>query len=224
VIGCYLVPFDGSIGKLSTVITMDEIKNTISKIIPAKHVFYVFDACYSGLLTTRSVDNKSRRDLAYLKEITRERVRQVLTAGTKGQEVLDSGRNGHSVFTGRLIELLETRDDFVTANEIQAAIREKVSGDARARGHKQTPAYDAISGSGDYVFVPNSQNKLVNLSATSAARQKEIEQLQTMERDAEAAKQKERDEIAKREAELAALDKQISDMKARLGSNAIQRQ
>jgi len=146
----------------------------------------------------------------------------VLTAGTKGQEVLDSGRNGHSVFTGRLIELLETRDDFVTANEIQAAIREKVSGDARARGHKQTPAYDAISGSGDYVFVPNSQNKLVNLSATSAARQKEIEQLQTMERDAEAAKQKERDEIAKREAELAALDKQISDMKARLGSNAIQ--
>jgi len=36
---CYLVPFDGSIGKLSTVITMDEIKNTISKIIPAKHVF-----------------------------------------------------------------------------------------------------------------------------------------------------------------------------------------
>lgn len=151
----YLIPFDGKMGKLTTVITMDEIKNTISKAVPAKHVFYVFDACYSGLLTTRAVDTKSRRDLAYLKEITRERVRQVLTAGGKGQEVLDSGRNGHSVFTGRLIEVLEAKGDFVTANEIQAIIREKVSGDARARGYKQTPAYDAISGSGDYVFVPS---------------------------------------------------------------------
>ena len=161
----YLVPSDGTINKLTTVITMDEIKNTVSKAIPAKHVFYVFDACYSGLLTTRSVDNKSRRDLAYLREITRERVRQVLTAGSKGQEVLDSGRNGHSVFTGRLIEILEAKGDFVTANEIQAIIREKVSGDARARGYNQTPAFDAISGSGDFVFVPNIELKVQDTEA-----------------------------------------------------------
>jgi hypothetical protein len=57
------------------------------------------DACYSGLLTaTRAIDNKPRRDLAYLKEITKERVRQVLTAGGKDQEVLDGGPKGHSVF------------------------------------------------------------------------------------------------------------------------------
>ena len=174
----YLVPYDGSIGKLRTVITMDEIKNTVSKAIPAKHLFYVFDACYSGLLTTRAVDNKSRRDLAYLKEITRERVRQVLTAGGKGQEVLDSGRNGHSVFTGRLIEILEAKGDFVTANEIQAIIREKVSGDARARGYNQTPAFDAISGSGDFVFVPNIEQKVQDNKAELARMEAELKDLE----------------------------------------------
>ena len=174
----YLVPSDGTIGKLTTVITMDEIKNTVSKAIPAKHVFYVFDACYSGLLTTRSVDNKSRRDLAYLKEITRERVRQVLTAGGKGQEVLDSGRNGHSVFTGRLIEILDAKGDFVTANEIQAIIREKVSGDARARGYNQTPAFDAISGSGDFVFIPNIEQKVQDNKAELARMEAELKELE----------------------------------------------
>ena len=174
----YLVPYDGSIGKLRTVITMDEIKNTISKAVPAKHVFYVFDACYSGLMTTRAVDNKTRRDLSYLKEITRERVRQVLTAGGKGQEVLDSGRNGHSVFTGRLIEILEAKGDFVTANEIQAIIREKVSGDARARGYSQTPAFDAISGSGDFVFVPNIEQKVQDNKAELARMEAELKELE----------------------------------------------
>jgi hypothetical protein len=180
----YLVPYDGSIGKLRTVITMDEIKNTVSKAIPAKHVFYVFDACYSGLLTTRAVDNKSRRDLAYLKEITRERVRQVLTAGGKGQQVLDSGRNGHSVFTGRLIEILEAKGDFVTANEIQAIIREKVSGDARARGYNQTPAFDAISGSGDFVFVPNIEQKVQDSKAELARMEAELKRLVAQENEA----------------------------------------
>ena len=180
----YLVPYDGSIGKLRTVITMDEIKNTVSKAIPAKHLFYVFDACYSGLLTTRAVDNKSRRDLAYLKEITRERVRQVLTAGGKGQEVLDSGRNGHSVFTGRLIEILEAKGDFVTANEIQAIIREKVSGDARARGYNQTPAFDAISGSGDFVFVPNIEQKVQDNKAELARMEAELKRYEAQEAEA----------------------------------------
>ena len=34
--------------------------------------------------------------------LTRECARQVLTAGGKGQTVLDGGRGGYSVFTGRL--------------------------------------------------------------------------------------------------------------------------
>lgn len=156
----YLIPYDGTPDKIRTNITMTEIRDTISKKVPAKHVFYTFDACYSGLLTTRSVDAKSRRDLAYIKSITKERVRQVLTAGSKGEEVLDGGPKGHSVFTGRLIEALEAAGDFITANEIQAILKEKVYGDARGRGKAQTPGFGSLYGSGDYVFVPNVEQKL----------------------------------------------------------------
>lgn len=100
----YLIPYDGAVDAVYKNITMADIRDTVSKIIPAKHAFYVMDACYSGLLTTtRSVDSKPKRDLAYLQEITRESVRQVLTAGGKGEEALDGGPGGHSVFTGRLV-------------------------------------------------------------------------------------------------------------------------
>jgi formylglycine-generating enzyme required for sulfatase activity len=74
--------------------------------------------------------------------------------------------------------------------------------------------------SGDFVFVPFKQDKLSDLATTSEARLKEIELLKKMEHETAAAKQKEQTEIAKREAELAALDKQIAEMKGRLGSSA----
>lgn len=174
----YLIPYDGSPAKIRTNITMAEIRDTISKKIPAKHVFYVMDACYSGLMTTtRAIDSKPRRDLAYLKEITKERVRQVLTAGSKDQEVLDGGHKGHSVFTGRLIEALEAAGDFITANEIQAIIKEKVFSDARARNHTQTPGYGTFYGTGDFVFIPSTpEYRMQQLKAGGGQHQTKIDQ------------------------------------------------
>ncbi|MEI6206874.1 MAG: SUMF1/EgtB/PvdO family nonheme iron enzyme [Desulfuromonadales bacterium] len=193
----YLIPYDGSADEIYKNITMTEIRDTVSKKLPAKHVFYAFDACYSGLLTTRAVDTKSRRDLAYMKEITKERVRQVLTAGSKGQEVLDGGRNGHSVFTGRLIEILEAAGDYITANEIQAIIKEKVYGDAIGRGLNQKPDFGRLSGSGDFVFIPNIEQKVVDGKADLERTTSEIRKLE--QQIAEAAKQ--HDEQKRREAE-----------------------
>jgi len=217
----YLIPYDGEVGKIRKNLSMSELRDTVSTKLPAKHVFYVMDACYGGLLaSTRSVDKKSRRDLSYLKEITRENVRQVLTAGGKGEEVLDGGPRGHSVFTGRLIEALEAAGDFITANEIQAIIKEKVYGDSRGQGKTQTPAFGILSGSGDYVFIPVMQDKLGNLAGESQARQRELELLKKAEADATSAKQKEQQEIQKKQAELDKLDKQIAEMKGRLGSGA----
>ena len=180
----YLIPYDGSPDKIRKNLTMTELRDTISAKLPAKHVFYVMDACYSGLLTTRAVDNKSRRDLSYLKEITKESVRQILTAGSKGEEVLDGGPKGHSVFTGRLIEILEAQGDFITANEIQAIIREKVYGDARGRGHNQTPAFGLLSGSGDFVFVPNIEQKVKDNRAEVARMEAELKRLEAQEAEA----------------------------------------
>jgi uncharacterized caspase-like protein len=150
----YLIPYDGSANKIYRDVSMADIRDVISKTVPAKHIFYVMDACYSGLLAdTRGIDTKPKRDLNYLESITKESVRQVLTAGSKDQESLDNGPGGHSVFTGRLIEALKTPGDYVTANEIQAMIREKVYQDARARNHEQTPRFGVLYGTGDYVFI-----------------------------------------------------------------------
>ncbi|MGB4600646.1 MAG: caspase family protein [Trichlorobacter sp.] len=214
----YLIPYDGNSEGIYGNITMSQLKDDISRAIPAKHIFYAFDACYSGLLTTRAVDRTPRRDLSYLKNITNERVRQILTAGSKGQEALDGGPRGHSVFTGRLIEVLEATGDYITANELQSILKERVYQDARARGHEQTPGFGALYGGGDFVFIPVQQNRLGDITATSAARQKELEQLKKAEAEAAAAKQKEQQELARKQAELDALGRQIAEMKSRLGS------
>ena len=180
----YLIPHDGNSSGLYGNISMSQLKDDISRAIPAKHIFYAFDACYSGLLTTRAVDRAPRRDLAYLQEITRERVRQVLTAGSKGQEALDGGPRGHSVFTGRLIEILEATGDYITANEIQAILKERVYHDARARGHEQTPGFGSLSGMGDFVFIPTIQQKVQDNQAELAKIEAELKQLEAREAEA----------------------------------------
>ena len=165
----YLVPFDGTLemAKLYRNISMTTLRDDISKRIPAKHVFFVIDACYSGLLLPRGGEPRApSRDLAYLREITRENVRQVLAAGKANETVLDGGPRGHSVFTGHFIEALERARDFVTAAEISAAIKRKVFSDAQARGNKQTPQSGVLSGLGDYVFVPK---KVAAMSTSPSA-------------------------------------------------------
>lgn len=195
----YLIPYDGSVEKIRMNITMSDIRDTISKKIPAKHVFYVMDACYGGLLAqTRAVDKQTKRDFAYIQEITKEPVIQVLTAGGKDQEVLDGGPNGHSVFTGRLIEALENAEDFITANELQVIVKEKVFSDARARNHTQTPGYGALYGVGDFVFVPSIEQKVENTQSKISDMQKEIDQLKATEE----AALKAQDERARHQAEL----------------------
>ena len=154
----YLVPYDGSFDEAELSIrniSMTTIKDELSRAIPAKHMFLVVDACYSGLLVTRAFEPRTEtRSLAYLRDITGEEVRQVLAAGKATQEVLDGGPRGHSVFTGRFIEALEEATDFITATEISTRISEEVFSDAAARGHSQTPQGGKLFGLGDYVFVP----------------------------------------------------------------------
>ena len=154
----YLVPYDGTFDDSEMSfknISMTTIKEDIARTIPAKHLFFVVDACYSGLLVTRALDSRPpARSLEYLRDITGEEVRQVLAAGKADQTVLDGGPRGHSVFTGRFIEALESASDYITATEISTRISEEVFSDAAARGHAQTPQGGKLFGLGDYVFVP----------------------------------------------------------------------
>ncbi|MBI5787966.1 MAG: DUF1566 domain-containing protein [Candidatus Schekmanbacteria bacterium] len=177
---------------------MTTIKEDISKRIPAKHIFFVMDACYSGLLVaTRGAEQKSGRDFSYLQEITKEQARQVLTAGSKDQEVLDGGPKGHSVFTGRFIELLENTEDFITANEISMLVKEKVFSNAKARNHTQTPDSGRLFGLGDFVFVPSLEQKVEDTKTKITEMEQEVKRLEEL---AKAAQQSD-DERSKRRVE-----------------------
>ena len=50
-----------------------------TNLIPAKHVYFVMDSCYSGLAMTRG-GGAFTKDRSYLEEVTRRAARQILRA------------------------------------------------------------------------------------------------------------------------------------------------
>ncbi len=172
-----LIPYDGSSKKHSKNISMQVLKESISKSLKARHVLYVMDSCYGGLMAdTRDIPKQTQRDLKALQVLAKEDVREIFTAGSKGEQVLD-GINGHSVFTYRLIEALEAAGDFITANEIQGIITRNVISDALKADHKQTPQFRKLYNSqGDFVFVPSSDYKLAEQQAKIDKDRLDIEQ------------------------------------------------
>jgi hypothetical protein len=167
----YIVPTDGTLEEEEYYvknIPMSTIKE-ISQTIRAKHIFYVMDCCYGGLLLRsgqKEIEPEKNADYSFLKTIANWQVRQVLTAGGKGQPVIDGGLGGHSVFTGRLIQGLNGEadinlDGFITAEEVNFFVRQRVHLDVRdiVRGHptyqniEQTPQYGKWSGEGEFIFT-----------------------------------------------------------------------
>jgi peptidoglycan/xylan/chitin deacetylase (PgdA/CDA1 family)/tetratricopeptide (TPR) repeat protein len=149
----FIVPADADRSNYdSTAISMTALREA-ADLIPAKHVYFVMDSCYSGLAMSRGAGAFSR-DRSYLEEVTRRTARQILTAGGAEQEVADDGPNGHSVFTWALLQGLDGAADLdgngvITASELGAYISPIVSSFAR-----QTPAVGNLVGSegGEFIF------------------------------------------------------------------------
>ncbi len=97
----FLVPYDGKIEDLSTLIRWDDFTRN-AELIHAKHIFFIMDACYGGLAITRFLPAGSVR---YLKDMLNRYTRQVLTAGKADEQVADGGGPipGHSIFTGHFL-------------------------------------------------------------------------------------------------------------------------
>ncbi|TMQ05274.1 MAG: hypothetical protein E6J90_49475 [Deltaproteobacteria bacterium] len=117
-----------------------------ARYVQAKHVFYILDACCAGLAGLRGSESSAGLD-----ELLRRRARQCLTAGTSDQYVADRGPDGHSVFTGHLIQVLRTPGR-LTGTRLIADVKHRVLGEAHATG--QTPDGFPLSGhrGGDFVF------------------------------------------------------------------------
>lgn len=222
----YLIPYDGSMkdDEMYKNISMQQIKGDVSPSISAKHVLFIVDACFGGLLLgQRAAGLEASHNMSYLKEITREPARQIITAGGENEEVLDGGLYGHSVFTGRLIEALRNNSGFLTAKEIGVSLEGTVYGDAMAKSHKQRPQSGAIYGTGDFVFVPDMDKRQGDADSEVAALEADMKRLQNLK--IQASKRKNEAEIREiererllRENELkqAQLRKQAADSEAEL--------
>jgi len=154
----YIVPVDADPKDTPTdAISMSEIQN-IAESLSAKHVFFVMDACYSGLGLTRGGAGN------YLRDNARRTARQMLTAGGADQEVADDGPEGHSVFTWTLLQGLAGKadlngDGLITATELAAYVAPAV-----ASLSTQTPGFGSLPGSqgGDFVFELPAQQEFIS--------------------------------------------------------------
>jgi hypothetical protein len=147
----FLIPQEGKTSDLSTLIRWQEF-TVNADLIPAKHILFIMDACYGGLVFNRAV---AAGGVRFLKDMMLRRARQALTAG-KGDEIVADG-NGphpeHSIFTGHLLIGLagEARapEGHLTATGLMSYVCKQVSNDIRS---KQTPHYGRLSGDGDFIF------------------------------------------------------------------------
>ena len=73
----FLVPYDGDLGNLSTLIRWDDLTRN-AELIVAKHILFVMDACYGGLAITRSLSAGSMR---FLKDMLQRYSRPSINRG-----------------------------------------------------------------------------------------------------------------------------------------------
>jgi len=158
----YLLPVDGDNENLFvTSIAMDDLKR-ISLMSKAKHLLYLVDACYGGLLTigSRGLDSKTTSN--YIDKITKNKSRQIITAGGRGEQVIEKSEWGHSAFTLNLNRGLKDgnadmdADGYITANELGLFLKKKVTIDSE---NQQTPQYGRMtSQEGEFVFIIDDVN------------------------------------------------------------------
>jgi hypothetical protein len=151
----FLVPQDGDLDEISTLIRWDELTRN-ADLIPAKHMLFLMDACYGGLAVHRKAAPAGSK--RFLSDLLQRYARQVLAAGKPDQPVSDGGgtRSGHSIFSSHLLDGLEgaaaLANGLITGNSVMSYVFENVGTDAYSQ---QTPHYGSFDGDGDFVFNPD---------------------------------------------------------------------
>ena len=151
----YLLPIDGKRDKLFvTSIPMDDLKR-ISSMSQAKHMLFLVDACYGGLAATGS-RGLSSTSPNYIEKITKDKSRQIITAGGRGEEVIEKAEWGHSAFTKNLLSGLRDwmadadSDGIITVQELGTYLKKKVTIDS---DNQQTPkTRNLTTDEGEFVF------------------------------------------------------------------------
>ena len=181
----YLLPVDGNNDDLFlSSIAMDDLKR-ISLMSKAKHLLYLVDACYGGLLTigARGLDSKTTPN--YIEKITKNKSRQIITAGGRGEQVIEKSEWGHSAFTLHLNRGLKdgnadmNADGYITAAELGIYLSEKVTIDS---DNQQTPQYGRMtSQEGEFVFVYSENTVVIQDKSTDAKLDAVLAKLEKLE-------------------------------------------
>jgi hypothetical protein len=166
----YILPVDADPSKpVLTAISTDQL-NEFSEAMPAKHLYFVMDACYGGLIFTRS-QPVSAEVQNFIEVISTRRTRQAITAGGRDQPVFDTGPSGHSVFTFHFINGLKTmsadldKNGVITASEIASYILPRVTAESKGQ---QTPQYGILIGDrgGEFYFIPRPRVSVIDVSVS----------------------------------------------------------
>jgi len=169
----YLIPVDGNPDQLyPTCLPMREIKD-VAIMSNAKHILFLVDACYGGLATVES-RSLPRKTPGFLEKITRDKSRQIITAGGRDERVMEKPEWGHSAFTKNVLRGLGERmadgdnDGIITAEELGVYLKKQVTIDSE---NWHTPQSGRLtSGEGEFVFfagipdgvLPNSNAEVYN--------------------------------------------------------------
>lgn len=157
----YLLPVEGQMDALGqTGVSMGRIKE-LADALPSKQVLFLVDVCYGGIAGQQFRSMLPPMTVAYLKQITRERGRQLITAGGPDQQAMESPEWGHSVFTYYLLEglskgLADLNDDgIIPASELYSYLDSRVFSAAQMKGHTQRPEFWSLAAEkGEFVFIP----------------------------------------------------------------------
>ncbi len=155
----YILPADANAYDWEgTMLPMDRL-NRKMKDFQAKHILLAFDSCYSGLGLTRAIKRHPPHDAAYVHKMMQTRSIQILTAGSRSEQAMES--DGHGLFTDHLLAALNgaadiNADGHITATEIYATVRPSITQQSHSR---QTPQFGYIEGNGDMIFDHTPANK-----------------------------------------------------------------
>jgi formylglycine-generating enzyme required for sulfatase activity len=212
----YLLPVEGEQEALAeTGISMGVIRE-LADALPTKQVLFIVDACYGGIAGQRfRALPKMTED--YLRAITRERGRQLITAGGVDQQAMEGPEWGHSVFTYYLLEGLDkgladlNEDGIIPASELYMYLDQHVFAAAQLKGHNQRPELWALAAErGEFVFFTDLSQKAQAAPPTEFETER---QLLTAERQRLEAERK-----------IVELQKKQAEEKAKLAAEDLRRQ
>ena len=151
----YWVPVDAKTNSIADYISNSDVKTFLGG-IPAKHTFLITDACFAGDIfrgpTTESIPFDPNNMTKYYREVYRKQSRLALTSGGV-EEVMDAGKDDHSIFTYYLLKALKENDKkYLDASQLFNEFRMAVTNNS-----EQTPILQAVRDTNDeggmFIFV-----------------------------------------------------------------------